>query len=193
MKEVILIKYGEIILKGLNRSKFEDMLIKNIKQAVGKSNISSIKKSQAIIYLYPADGADVSEMLSKLGKVFGIVFIARAGVFEKDMEKILSSGATYAAENMYGVKTFKVETKRSDKKFPLKSPEISREMGGAILSKIKGIKVDVQNPEVTVRVEVRDKCAYVYTDGERTRGAGGMPTKSAGKATVLLSGGILNK
>lgn len=190
MKEVILIKYGEIILKGLNRSKFEDMLIKNIKQAVGKSNISSIKKSQAIIYLYPADGADVSETLSKLGKVFGIVFIARAGVFEKDMEKILSGGATYAAENMYGVKTFKVETKRSDKKFPLKSPEISREMGGAILSKIKGIKVDVQNPEVTVRVEVRDKCAYVYTDGERTRGAGGMPTKSAGKATVLLSGGI---
>lgn len=190
MKEIILIKYGEIILKGLNRSKFEDMLIKNIKRAVGKENIASIKKSQAIIYLDPAQSADTDEMLFRLQRVFGIVFIARACVLEKSMEAILTEGASYVAENMYGAKSFKVEAKRSDKKFPLKSPEISRELGGAILERVKGIKVDVQNPEVVVRAEVRDTCAYVYADSARTRGAGGMPTGSGGKATVLLSGGI---
>ena len=190
MKEVILVKYGEIILKGLNRSKFEDLLIRNIKKAVGKQNLASVKKAQAIIYLEPQPNSDVDSIMGKLQKVFGIVNISRAGVFSKDMEEILTKGAEYVTENMYGVKTFKVEAKRSDKKFPFKSPEICREMGGAILSRLHKIKVDVINPEVTVRVEIRDREAYVYADSEKSIGCGGMPIGSSGKATVLLSGGI---
>ena len=189
MKEVILVKYGEIILKGLNRSRFEDLLIKNIKNAAGKL-IKSVRKSQAVIYIEPQEGADTDILEEKLKKVFGIVFIAKAGVFEKDMSVILSDGADYIAENMRFAKTFKVESKRSDKKFPFKSPEISRDMGGAILERCRGISVDVQHPDVTVRVEIRDNEAYVYTDSARCKGFGGMPTGAGGKATALLSGGI---
>ena len=190
MKEVILVKYGEIILKGLNRSKFEDLLIKNIKKVVGKENILSVKKAQAVIYLDPAPHADTDMIMEKLKKVFGIVFIAKAGVFPKDMDIILKDGADYVCDSMLGADTFKVEAKRSDKKFPFKSPEISREMGGAILSRLHSLKVDVLNPDIVVRVEIRDNEAYVYADGASTKGAGGMPTGSSGKATILLSGGI---
>ena len=190
MKEVILVKYGEIILKGLNRSKFEDMLIRNIKKVVGKENILSVRKAQAVIYIDPAPHCDSDVIMEKLRKVFGIVFIAKAGVFPKDMDVILSEGADYVCEALYGCNTFKVEAKRSDKKFPFKSPEISREMGGAILSRLHKIKVDVLKPEATVRVEIRDNEAYVYADSASSEGAGGMPTGSSGKATILLSGGI---
>lgn len=190
MKEVILVKYGEIILKGLNRSKFEDMLIRNIKKVVGKENILSVRKAQAVIYIDPAPHADTDVVMEKLRKVFGIVFIAKAGVFPKNMDVILSEGADYVCEALYGCNTFKVEAKRSDKKFPFKSPEISREMGGAILSRLHKIKVNVLNPEATVRVEIRDNEAYVYADSASSTGAGGMPTGSSGKATILLSGGI---
>ena len=190
MKEVILVKYGEIILKGLNRSKFEDLLIRNIKKVIGKENIQSVKKAQAVIYIEPAPFCDAQTIMDKLKKVFGIVFIAKAGVFPKDMDVILSEGALYVLDSLYGAKTFKVEAKRSDKKFPFSSPEISRDMGGAILSKMHSLKVDVLNPEVTVRVEIRDSEAYVYANSAQCKGSGGMPTGSSGKATILLSGGI---
>ncbi len=190
MKEVILVKYGEIILKGLNRSRFEDMLIANMKKAVGKKNIAEMKKSQAVIYIAPSEEGDIDEMISKLKKVFGIVFIARAGVFDKNMDAILTDGADYIVQSLYGVRTFKVESKRSDKAFPLKSPEISSEMGGAILDRLPNINVDVQNPEALVRVEIRENVSYIYSDSARERGMGGMPTGSSGKATILLSGGI---
>ena len=190
MKEVILVKYGEIILKGLNRNRFEDMLIANIKKVIGKKNIAEIRKSQAVIYISPANPDDIDKMVSKLKKVFGIVFIAKAGVFKKDMDTILTDGADYIASMLYGVSTFKVEAKRSDKAFPLKSPEISREMGGALLSRNPRLTVEVHNPDALVRVEIRESVAYVYADTARERGMGGMPTGSGGKATVLLSGGI---
>ncbi len=190
MKEIILVKYGEIILKGLNRSKFEDMLVRNIKKVVGKQNIASIRKAQAVIYIEPAENVDADSLMEKMRKVFGIIFIAKAGVFPKSMDVVLSEGADYVIDALYGAKTFKVEAKRSDKKFPLKSPEISREMGGAILSRLHKLKVDVQNPEVTVRVEIRENEAYVYANSAQCEGPGGMPTGSSGKATILLSGGI---
>ena len=190
MKEIILVKYGEIILKGLNRSKFEDLLIRNIKKVVGRENIASIRKAQAVIYIEPAPTTDADSLIEKMRKVFGIIFIAKAGVFPKDMDAILSEGADYVTDALYGASSFKVEAKRSDKKFPLKSPEISREMGGAILSRLHKLKVDVQNPEVTVRVEVRENEAYVYATSAQCEGPGGMPTGSSGKATILLSGGI---
>ena len=190
MKEILLIKYGEIILKGLNRSHFEDLLVGNIKKALPKDSWSCVRKSQAITYVEPAEGADVDGMIKRLQKVFGIVFIARAGVFPKDMDVILKEGPGYLAPAMETVSTFKVEAKRSDKQFPFDSPAISREMGGAVLRRCRHLKVNVTQPDTIVRVEIRDREAYVYADIARVSGPGGMPTGSNGRAALLLSGGI---
>ncbi len=190
IKEILLVKYGEIILKGLNRSRFEDMLIRNIKKALPEGSYERVRKSQAITYVEPAQGADVDELIARLQKVFGIVFIARAGVFPKDMDVILNEGTRYLARTMETVETFKVEAKRSDKQFPFNSPAICREMGGALLERCPHLKVCVTSPDTIVRVEIRDSEAYVYADIDRVSGPGGMPTGSNGRATLLLSGGI---
>ena len=186
MKEIILIKYGEIILKGLNRHIFEDKLVGNIKKAVGDS--AHVYKSLATIYAEPREGADIDELIAKIRNVFGIVSIARAAVCEKELSDICAAAAEYLKDELSRVKTFKVETKRADKKYPLKSPQISAEVGGALLDAFKNLSVDVKNPDLIVNVEVRESAAYVY--GGRIRGRGGMPTGTAGKAMLLLSGGI---
>lgn len=186
MKEIILIKYGEIILKGLNRHIFEDKLVGNIKKAVGDS--AHVYKSLATIYAQPREGADIDELIAKIRNVFGIVSIARAAVCEKELSDICAAAAEYLKDELSQVKTFKVETKRADKKYPLKSPQISAEVGGALLDAFKNLSVDVKNPDLIVNVEVRESAAYVY--GGRIRGRGGMPTGTAGKAMLLLSGGI---
>lgn len=183
MKEIILIKMGEIILKGLNRHIFEDALIRNIKNALGKGDYS-IRTNQATIYI---DG-DISLVEHKLSKVFGIVSYTKAGVVEKDIDAIINFAITYLSEQLKGYKTFKVESRRADKKFPQKSPEICERVGEALLKAFPHLSVDVVKPEIFVRVEVRDQCAYVYAG--KTAGAGGMPTGTNGKATLLLSGGI---
>ena len=186
MKEIILIKYGEIILKGLNRHIFEDKLVGNIKKAVGDS--AHVYKSLATIYAEPREGADIDGLIAKIRNVFGIVSIARAAVCEKELSDICAAAAEYLKDELSRVKTFKVETKRADKKYPLKSPQISAEVGGALLDAFKNLSVDVKNPDIIVNVEVRESAAYVY--GGRIRGRGGMPTGTAGKAMLLLSGGI---
>lgn len=186
MKEIILIKYGEIILKGLNRHIFEDKLVGNIKKAVGDS--AHVYKSLATIYAEPREGADIDELIAKIRNVFGIVSIARAAVCEKELSDICAAAAEYLKDELSLVKTFKVETKRADKKYSLKSPQISAEVGGALLDAFKNLSVDVKNPDLIVNVEVRESAAYVY--GGRIRGRGGMPTGTAGKAMLLLSGGI---
>ncbi len=186
MKEIILIKYGEIILKGLNRHIFEDKLVGNIKKAVGDS--AHVYKSLATIYAEPREGADIDELIAKIRNVFGIVSIARAAVCEKELSDICAAAAEYLKDELSWIKTFKVETKRADKKYPLKSPQISAEVGGALLDAFKNLSVDVKNPDLIVNVEVRESAAYVY--GGRIRGRGGMPTGTAGKAMLLLSGGI---
>ena len=186
MKEIILIKYGEIILKGLNRHIFEDKLVGNIKKAVGDS--AHVYKSLATIYAEPREGADIDELIAKIRNVFGIVSLARAAVCEKELSDICAAAAEYLKDELSLVKTFKVETKRADKKYPLKSPQISAEVGGALLDAFKNLSVDVKNPDLIVNVEVRESAAYVY--GGRIRGRGGMPTGTAGKAMLLLSGGI---
>ncbi len=190
MKEILLIKYGEIILKGLNRSHFEDMLVRNIKKALPGDSYKRVYKSQAITYVEPAEGANVDDMIGRISKVFGIVFVARAGVFPKDMDAILKDGPEYLASVLEAVDTFKVEAKRSDKAFPFNSPAICREMGGAILKRCPHLNVNVTEPGTIIRVEIRDTDAYVYADIDRVSGPGGMPTGSNGRATLLLSGGI---
>lgn len=188
MKEIILIKNGELVLKGLNRNTFEDVLIKNMKRALRELGEFKFTKSQSTIMVESLNDADLDDAMEILKKVFGIAALSRAAVAEKDMESIRQTTLSYLAEELEGAKTFKVEAKRSDKKFPLKSPEICRELGGFILSKFHHLKVDVHNPDVTVTVEVRDN--YAFVRGNNIKGAGGMPVSTSGRAAVLISGGI---
>lgn len=189
MKEIILIKNGELALKGLNRSTFEDILIKNIRRRIKPLGDFEYRKEQSTVAVVPMDDyVDMDEVNERISKVFGIAAYSRALQVEKDMEVILKETPEYLADQLREAKTFKVEGKRADKKFPLTSPELSAEVGGAILSKFPHLKVDVKNPEIKVTIEIREK--YAFIRGNQTKGAGGMPTGTAGKAAILISGGI---
>lgn len=189
MKEIILIKNGELALKGLNRSTFEDILIKNIRKRIKPLGEFEYRKEQSTVAVVPMnDYIDMDEVSDRISRVFGIAAYSRALQVEKDMAVILENAPKYLAEQLKNAKTFKVEGKRSDKKFPLKSPEISAEVGGAILSAFPHLKVDVKNPELLVTIEIREKFAFIR--GNQTKGAGGMPTGTAGKSSILISGGI---
>ena len=189
MKEIILIKNGELALKGLNRCNFEDILIKNIRRRLRDLGSVTIKKAQSAIYIEPQDESfDFDEALARVKLIFGIAGFSRACVCEKSMEDILAKSADYLAEPLNKIRTFKVEAKRADKRFPLTSPEICREVGGLLLSKFHHLKVDVHNPDITVYVEIRDTNAYVRA--EQLQGAGGLPVGTAGTASILISGGI---
>lgn len=189
MREIILIKNGELALKGLNRGNFEDILIKNIRRRLRDLGKINIRKAQSAIYIEPTDeDFDFEEALERVSLIFGIAAFSRACVCEKNMDDILSKSVEYLADSFRKIKTFKVEAKRSDKKFPLKSPEICRELGGVILSSFPHLRVDVHNPDLVVNVEIRDFSAYVR--GEQIQGAGGLPVGTAGTASILISGGI---
>ena len=186
--DLILLKCGEISLKGLNRPKFEQKLADNVAAALGSLGRFSIKKSQSMLYVEPLEsGIDMQEAVERLKKVFGIANICPAVRCEKDMESIKNTAVDCMKNIDCAGRTFKVESKREDKKFPLNSPQISREVGGAILKNVSGLKVDVHNPDILVQVEVRGE-AYIFA--EKFSGAGGMPVGSSGRAALLLSGGI---
>lgn len=162
MKEVILCKYGEIILKGANRQNFESALVKELRRRASPYGTFKIYYLQSTVYIEPQDdGCDICGMETAASRVFGIVGVCRAAVCEKTMEAIEETVREYVRDKLAGVRTFKVEAKRSDKRFPLKSPEIAREIGGVILSLMPGLKVDVHHPEVEVVVEVRDDYAFI--------------------------------
>lgn len=189
MKEVILIKNGELALKGLNRNTFEDALVKNIKRRLSKIMDFEITKSQSTIMIDPTSGnPNMEDAEMVVSKIFGIAGYSRAAVAEKDMQKILHVAGEYLKDTLEEANTFKVEAKRSDKKFPLKSPEICRETGGYLLKKYPHLRVDVHNPDVIVTVEVRDQ--YAFVRGNQKKGAGRMPVGTAGKASIMISGGI---
>ncbi len=188
MKEIILIKNGELALKGLNRRTFEDILVKNMRRRLESAGKFKFTIAQSTVVAEPEDGADLDEAVERLGKVFGIAGFSRAAAVEKNMDVILKSAEEYLAPQLLSARTFKVEAKRSDKKFPLKSPEICAEVGGYLLRKYPHLVVDVHEPDLVVNVEVRDSYAYIH--GKQIKGAGGMPTGSAGKAALLISGGI---
>ena len=189
IKEILLCKYGEIVLKGANRKYFEDMLCKEMKKRAKAYGSFDIYRAQSTIYIEPLDDmADVDGMFIAASKVFGIVAISRAAVCEKSMEDISRVAAEYIPAFLEGKRTFKVEAKRSDKSFALDSMEISREIGGVILDSCRKIKVDVHNPDVVVKVEIREFGAYVSAG--QFKGAGGMPIGTNGRGLLLLSGGI---
>ena len=190
MKEIILLKDGEIVLKGLNRRTFEDVLKKNIRHAISHLGSFEIKSAQSIIYVKPlSDDIDLDEACLKISRVFGIVSYSRAAICEeKALESIIATAPVYLEKELKAVKTFKVEARRSDKRFPYKSPEICAELGGVILDKFPHLSVDVHNPDLIVNVEVRDFGAYVH--GAAHKGAGGIPVGTSGNAAILISGGI---
>ncbi len=189
MKEILLIKLGEIVLKGLNRKAFEDTLIKNIRRRLAKIGKFTVKSSQSTITVTPlTDEEDMDEAAECVSRIFGIAAFSRACAAEKDLENIKETAAAYLEELFGTISTFKVEAKRSDKKFPYKSPDICREVGGYLLEKFPEVTVDVHHPDVTVTVEIRDFAAYIRAGA--IKGAGGIPVGTGGKACVLISGGI---
>lgn len=189
MKEIILMKCGELALKGLNRSTFEDRLIKNAKRKLAPLGEYKVWKAQSTIYVAPVnEEEDLSPAVTALQKVFGIVRLTRACVAEKDFSDIASKSVEYLRDICHEIKTFKVEAKRSDKHFPMNSPMICRELGGEILSAFPHLKVKVDKPDLTVMVEIREKGAYIH--GEQLKGAGGMPVGTSGRGLLMLSGGI---
>lgn len=188
MKELILIKSGEIALKGLNKNSFEERMKKNILSAVKDLGPFSIKSAQSTMYLMPEGACDMDEAAERVGKVFGISAYTRAAECEKDFESIKATAAEYLHDQLMDVKTFKVNAKRADKKFPMTSPELCVELGGLLLEQFPHLSVDVHEPELNVVVEVRDFGAYLH--GKSLRGAGGIPVGSSGKAMLLISGGI---
>ena len=189
VKEILLCKYGEIVLKGANRKYFEDMLCREMKKRARAYGNFDIYRAQSTIYIEPADeAADLDGMFAAASKVFGIVAIARAAVCEKDMSAIADTVRSYIPSFLEGKRTFKVEAKRSDKTFALDSMEISREIGGVVLESCPKIRVDVHHPDIVVKVEIREYGAYVSAG--QFKGAGGMPVGTNGKGLLLLSGGI---
>ena len=188
MKQMILAKCGEIVLKGLNRSHFDAILLKNLKESIKDLGKFDISLAQSTVYVRPLDDADMDEVFERTCRVFGFAAVCRAYTCEKDMDAILNLAKECLCDTMEEVSTFKVEAKRADNRFPLKSPEICLEVGAVLLETFNHLKVDVHNPEVTVTVEVRDFGAYIHA--VRVPGAGGMPYGSNGRACLLLSGGI---
>ena len=186
---MVLVRYGEIILKGCNRPMFEDALIRNIKTAIADDGAVKITKAQATIYIEPLDDdSQTDSICEKLKKVFGIVSIVVAYRTEKSVDAAAEEIKTCFAKELSEAKTFKVEAKRADKKFPLKSPEICAEVGEKVLDAFPNLTVNVKEPDITLHVEMREGYGYVHIG--RQKGAGGMPSGTNGKALLLLSGGI---
>jgi len=190
VKEIILVKYGEIILKGGNRPKFEKKLLDNIKNSIRNIAKVNIYIAQATIYIEPLEEEKIDLICERLCKVFGIVTVAKAALCDKNIDSIKETAVKYCKDELLPGRKFKVEAKRSDKSFPLNSVQLAIEVGGYVHENCEGLIVDVHNPEVTVQVEVRDRNAFVYCREKRMKGQGGMPIGSGGKATLLLSGGI---
>ena len=194
MREIILAKYGEMALKGANRITFEDALLRNIRFRLKHIGKFSYAKAQSTIYIIPETESDeeAGELLAaampRLKKIFGIAALARAITCEKDFADISARAVPYLHDALTAAKTFKVEAKRADKAFPMKSPQICAELGEILLSHYPHLKVNVTDPDVTVTVEIRDAHAYIHA--AREKGAGGLPVGTAGNALLLLSGGI---
>ena len=188
MKQILLCKYGEIVLKGLNKKNFEKILLKEINKRLKRIGNFKVKSAQSTVYVEPEDDGLIDDALEELRRVFGIVSIARAAVAEKNMESITKVAAEFLPEMLKGYKTFKCDARRSDKKFPLTSPEISGEVGYALLSVMPEMKVDLHNPEIVVMTEVREEYAFIHAGSYK--GAGGIPITPEDKSLLLLSGGI---
>ena len=189
MNEMILLKLGELVLKGLNRRSFEEKLQANIYRRLNHLGQFRVYTRQSTTYVEPMnDQCDMDGAWEALTKVFGVVGLSRARACEKDKDAILAAAREYLDDKLSTAKTFKVETKRADKTFPMTSIQLSQYVGGELDELYPNLQVDVHHPELTVHVEIRDYAAFVHADPEP--GAGGLPVGINGRAVSLLSGGI---
>ena len=189
MNEMILLKLGEMVLKGLNRRSFEDKLQANIYRRLNNLGQFRVYTRQSTTYVEPmTDACDMDGAWEALTRVFGVVGLSRARACEKDKDAILAAAREYLDDKLSTARTFKVETKRADKTFPMTSIQLSQYVGGELDELYPDLKVDVHHPELTVHIEVRDYAAFVHADPEP--GAGGLPVGINGRAVSLLSGGI---
>ena len=189
MRELIMAYQGEMALKGLNRKTFEVAAMKTIRKRLADLGSFKVYNAQSTIYVEPQeDGIDMDEVYTRMQKVFGIAALSRAAVCEKEFDRICAVAKEYLAKELGQAKTFKVVARRSDKTFPMTSMELACELGAVLLKAFPHLTVDVHHPDCQVFVEVRDYAAYVHPD--KVKGAGGLPTSTSGKASVLLSGGI---
>ncbi len=189
MKEIFLLKLGEIVLKGQNRRAFEACLKGNIRKKVKHFGQFQVYLKQSTIYVEPEhEDCDLDGAWEACGTVFGIASMCRCRACDKDLDAIFRAVVEYLGDDLALKRSFKVESKRADKQFPLNSIQISQEIGGRLAEEFPNVLVDVHNPDYVVHVEVRDFAAYVH--GPAVPGAGGLPTGMGGRAAVLLSGGI---
>ena len=189
MKEIFLLKLGEIVLKGANKRQFESRLRQNVRRRMKKFGEFDVYIMQSTVYVEPKDElADVDGAWEACRRIFGVVSLCRCRPCEKNLDAIFEAIENYLGDDLDCAKSFKVESKRSDKQFPMTSIQISQEIGGRLAEAHPGVAVDVHHPDYTVYVEVRDFAAYVH--GPAEPGAGGLPTGVGGRAMCLLSGGI---
>lgn len=189
MQEIILCKLGEVVLKGLNRRSFEQKLISNIRRRTNRFGDFKIYSRQSTIYVEPqGEDCNVSAAYDACRQIFGIIAIARAVPCEKDKVAIFKTAKTYLGDALRSAKSFKVESKRADKSFPMSSIQVSQWVGGALHDAFPHLTVDVHHPELTVYVEIREDAAYVHAPSQSA--AGGLPIGMGGTAVSLLSGGI---
>ena len=189
MNDIILLKQGEIVLKGLNKKYFEQKLASNAARRIKPYGSFHIYTIQSTTYVEPlSDGCDMDGAFEALKTVFGVIALTRAAACEKSAEAIAAKAIDYLGDAMRAAKSFKVETRRSDKSFPMTSIQLSQFVGGELADAFPDTAVDVHDPELTVHVEVRDLAAYVHS--APVPGAGGMPVGCNGSAVTLLSGGI---
>ena len=188
MTDIILFKQGEMILKGLNRREFENKLIANIKKRLepfGKFNIYAM---QSTVYAEPVGECDMRKALEASATIFGAMTVARAAACSKDKDAIVETAVSYLGPQLEIARSFKVESKRADKRFPMGSIELSQYVGGMLHERYPHLEPDMHSPELVVNVEIRDLAAYVH--GPALQGAGGLPVGTGGRMAALLSGGI---
>ena len=193
MREIILCKYGEIALKGANRSSFESLLCRELKYRLAGIGKFNVVRAQSTIRIEPKEGFEPdTEAFDAAYNVathtFGIIAVCRCAATEKNMKDISDLSLIYLADTLRNVKTFKVETKRADKRFPLRSGDVSAELGAVLLQNFPHLRVNVHEPDVIVKCEIREDSAYISAG--QVHAAGGMPVGSNGKGLLLLSGGI---
>ena len=189
LRDMILCKEGEVVLKGMNKKFFEQKLAQNIRRRLKQYGAFRVNVMQSVIYVEPLDDmADVDAAFEALQKVFGIMTLTRAVACEKDKDIITKTAMEYLDGELRAARTFKVESKRSDKGFPMTSIELSQYVGGELNEAYDNLDADMHHPDIIVHLEVRDRAAYVH--GAPVPGAGGMPVGSNGTAVSLLSGGI---
>ena len=187
--EILLLKLGEVVLKGLNRRAFEDKLMSNVRRRVRACGSFQIYIRQSTIYVEPQnENCDIEAAFAACRQVFGIAAIARAVPCDKDVDAIVATAKQYLSEEFAKARTFKVESKRADKLFHLNSIQISQAVGGELAEAFPHVAVDVHKPDLTVYVEIREKHAYVHAPS--VPGAGGLPIGMGGTAVSLLSGGL---